>query len=254
MRNYPKRNYFKTFRPFSALLSLGRLAQGYVRSINRRVRLLLIVLSLFCITLLIVLIVVLEIDLNPFSDQEYYQPWDSTYRDQLAVGDIVFRTAYGKESRFVQWISGGEFSHIALITAVEPEIIVTHATTNDEEALPNQVLATPIEKFLSPTFAKTYLIARPEFLPDIERLYFAEMVAARVGEPYILKGREEENLYCTTLLEIPLQQFAPHLATQLSWQELSLPGVAGEYLFPDAFLSLPDMRPLLIDDQWIEDL
>ena len=196
--------------------------------------------------------VLLEINFNPFREKIDYQPWDSVYRSELEVGDIVFRTAYGKESRFIQWVSGGEFSHIALITAIEPKIIVTHATTNDEETLPNQVLATPIEKFLSPTFAKSYLIARPEFLPDIERFRFAEMVAERVGQPYILKGREENNLYCTTLLEIPLQHLAPQLTSQLSWQELSLPGVAGEYLFPDTFLSLPDMRPLLIDDHWME--
>lgn len=213
-----------------------------------------LILMFLGITTFIALVIVFEIDLNPFSDKEKYQPWDSLYRDQLEVGDIIFRTAYGKESRFVQWVSGGEFSHIALITAVEPEIIATHATTNDEEALPNQVLATPIEKFLSPTFAKSYLIARPEFLPDNERFRFAEMVAERVGEPYVLKGREEENLYCTTLLEIPLQQLAPDLTTQLYWHELSLPGVAGEYLFPDTFLSLPDMRLLLIDDQWAEEV
>ncbi|PWD87979.1 YiiX/YebB-like N1pC/P60 family cysteine hydrolase [Ignatzschineria cameli] len=222
-----------------------------LKKLYLRLKLILVTL-LISIGLLIGVITILEIDLNPFKDRDHYEPWNSIYQDRLAVGDIIFRTAYGKESRFVQWVSGGEFSHIALITATTPEIIVTHATTNDEATLPNQVLATPIEKFLSPTFAKSYLIARPEFLPESERSLFAEMVAEQVGEPYLLKGRDEVNLYCTTLLEIPLQKLAPDLTAQLSWRALSLPGVAGEYLFPDTFLSLPNMLPLLVDDNWVE--
>lgn len=188
-------------------------------------------------------------EINPFKDYSKYEPWESAYLERLEVGDIVFRTAYGKESRLIQLVSGGDYSHIAVITEVSPEIKVTHATTNDNPEKMNQVLLTPITEFLSPTYAKTYLISRPDFLSMPEKSYFASEIAQRVGEPYILKSRSLDNLYCTTLLEEPLRSLVPDLA--LKWQVLQVPGMPGDYLFPDAFLEIVGMRSLLKDDVWL---
>ncbi len=197
----------------------------------------------------IIVVFCLYFEINPFKDHSKYDPWKSTYLEQLEVGDIVFRTAYGKESRLIQLVSGGDYSHIAVITEITPEISVTHATTNDHPEKLNQVLLTDITEFLSPTYAKTYLIARPDFLSAAEKALFAKEIAARVGEPYILKHRSLDNLYCTTLLEAPLKSLVPDLSLQ--WQSLQVPGMAGDYLFPDTFLDIAGMKPILKDDRWL---
>lgn len=205
-------------------------------------------LLLFIIGCLVSLILYFEI--NPFRNQREFTPWDSPYMKSLEVGDIVFRTAYGKESRMIQVVSDGEYSHIAVITEIEPSVKVVHATTNDHPELQNQVLLTPIEEFLSADFAKQYLIARPTFLNIDERRVFAGDIHTKIGEPYVLKSQEYENLYCTTLLEVPLLKLAPNI--KLQYQVLKVPGMNGDYLFPGAFLELPGMKPLLKDDLWLD--
>lgn len=198
-------------------------------------------------TLIVALCLYFEI--NPFKDHSQYDPWESAYLEQLEVGDIVFRTAYGKESRLIQLVSGGDYSHIAVITEISPEVRVTHATTNDHPEKLNQVLLTAITEFLSPTYAKTYLIARPDFLSAPDKALFAKEIAVKVGEPYVLKSRSLENLYCTTLLEVPLKSLVPDLSLQ--WQSLQVPGMPGDYLFPDAFLDIAGMKQILKDDIWL---
>lgn len=188
-------------------------------------------------------------EINPFKDHSQYAPWQSSYVEQLEIGDIVFRTAYGKESRLIQLVSGGDYSHIAVITELLPNIVVTHATTNEHPEKQNQVISTPIIEFLSPTYAKTYLIARPDFLTSLEKRRFAAMIAQKIGEPYLLRNRTLNNLYCTTLLEAPLRSLIPDLTLQ--WQDLEIPGMTGDYLFPDAFLALGGLRHLLKDDVWL---
>ena len=103
--------------------------------------------------LLITLITMIRyFEINPFRNHLVFDDWEIPAHLQLEVGDIVFRTAYGKESRMVTLLSGGDYSHIAVITDITPEIMVTHATTNDNPDKLNQVLLTPITEFLSPTF------------------------------------------------------------------------------------------------------
>lgn len=194
---------------------------------------------------------ILFFEINPFRDHSEVSPWDSPYIGALEVGDIVFRTAYGKESRLIQMVSDGDYSHIAVITMISPEVKVAHATTNDHPTLQNQVLLTPINEFLSPDVAKEYLIARPSFLRVNERAYFAAEIHRKIGEPYVLKDRTFENLYCTTLLEAPLKSIMPELSLQ--YQLLKVPGMNGDYLFPDAFLALPGLELLLQDDAWLGD-
>lgn len=188
----------------------------------------------------------LYFEMNPLRKYTYIEPWQSSYLNQLEIGDIVFRTAYGKESRMIQLVSDGEYSHIAVITAVIPEVEVTHATTNEHPEKENQVLVTPLKDFLSPSLAKTYFIVRPDFLTVDEKQIFVNNIVQQEGEPYLLNSRYQENLYCTTLLEKPLQTLKPGLT--LRWQPMQVPGISGEYLFPDAFLELEGMVPVLKDD------
>ncbi len=169
--------------------------------------------------------------------------WNHPQMHKLQVGDIILRSTYDKESRLIEWISDGNYSHIAVITDLKPEIIVTHATTNENGVSLNQVQSTSISYFLSPTITKRYQIVRPHFLSSNDQIQFAKLLKMQLGKPYILKSRENENLYCTTLLEQALKKL--YSLPELPWQRLSIPGYQGDYLFPDAFLTLPNLETII---------
>ncbi len=165
---------------------------------------------------------------------------------QLEIGDIVLRSGTTIDSTVIQKLGNVKYSHIGVITQITPEIIVAHATTDDDPALPNQVLATEYNVFTSPKFAKYFLIIRPNFLSPTEKKLFAQKVANKVGEPYILKKKEEENLYCTTLLEQPLLELRPMI--ELEWHEIDLGPFQGSYLFPDTFIDIDGMTIIQTDN------
>lgn len=207
-----------------------------------------IISLIFLLFLILFLLCSYLLELNFWHNTTQKDLWNHPQMDELQVGDIILRSAYGKESRLIEWVSGSHYSHIAVITDMTPEILVTHATTNEDDRYPDQVQTTPITQFLSPTITKRYQIVRPHFLSNQAQQQFATYLKAQQGQPYRLKNREESNLYCTTLLVQALQTLYP--LPELQWQTLSIPGYQGDYLFPDAFLALPDMETLLQDDQW----
>lgn len=162
-----------------------------------------------------------------------------THAIQLEIGDIVLRTGTTVDSLVIQKLANVQYSHIGVITQISPEVIVVHATTDDDPNKPNQVLATKFDTFVSPKFAKNFLIIRPNFLSTIEKNIFATEIANKTGHAYILKNQQEENLYCTTLLEQPLLKLRPTI--QLKWHAINLGPFQGDYLFPDTFMDIEGM-------------
>ncbi|OYQ78399.1 hypothetical protein B9T12_06010 [Wohlfahrtiimonas chitiniclastica] len=161
----------------------------------------------------------------------------------LALGDIVLRTGNNVDSLIIQKLSGGRFSHIGIITDLNP-VMVTHSTTDDDPKHLNQVITTPLPDFLAAHMAKDYVIVRPAFLSESERAQLSHHIKKQLGNPYVLKARTEENLYCTTLIEQPLMSLKPEL--KLTWQSIDVGPFQGQYLFPDAFLQLPNM--MIVDE------
>lgn len=163
----------------------------------------------------------------------------------LAIGDIVLRAGSNMDSLAIQKLGKVHYSHIGIITQTEPEIIVINSTTDDDPNHLNQVIATPFDIFTSAQFARSFLIIRPNFLTLDEKLKLAQNIHAQLGAPYLLKSREEENLYCTTLIEQPLLQLRPNI--ELEWNTIDLGPFKGSYLFPDTFINIEGMEILTSD-------
>ncbi len=152
---------------------------------------------------------------------------------EVERGDWIFREGTSRDSHLIQYLSKGRFSHIGMIVEVEPTILIAHATTDDDPNLPNQVLLTPLDDFLSEDKAKSFAVARPRFLDKQQRLNAAVYAYQKIGTPFILDDQDQPNFYCTTLiLDAVLTQtktFSPQ------WQYLDLAIFRGNYLFPESF-------------------
>ena len=181
--------------------------------------------------------------------------------ENLAVGDWVFRAGTGQESalirylddgeyshigivvavsRLIQRLSGGAYSHIGIVVAVTPEIRIVHATTDDDPAHPNQVIASSFAAFTDPRLAGSIAAARPLFLDEAERAQLAAVVAAQIGQPFHLRARDQSPRYCTTIIYDALTALRP--AIHARWRHIDLPLLQGDYLFPRALAELPGLE------------
>ncbi|MBN7823045.1 hypothetical protein, partial [Bowmanella yangjiangensis] len=75
-------------------------------------------------------------------------------------GDWVFRLGPSRESRLIQQVGGGDYSHIGMIVSTSPQALVAHATTDDDPERPDQVLLSPLTEFVDPRHARAFAIAR----------------------------------------------------------------------------------------------
>lgn len=149
----------------------------------------------------------------------------------LAPGDWVFRGGTSSDSRWIRALSDSAFSHVGIVVQTQPHILIAHATTDDDPANRDRVILSHWEAFASAALADRLAVARPRFMNADQRKASAGHVAARVGERFSLTDRASAPLYCTTLLVDAVQtqtDFNP------GWQQLDLPVLGGEYLFPKA--------------------
>lgn len=158
----------------------------------------------------------------------------------IAVGDWVFRAGTGRESAIIREIDHGKYSHIGIVTAVEPIVRITHATTDDDPTHPNQIIESDYAAYTAPAIADKTAVARPAFLSEDERRAIAAQAAARLGEPFRLVPREKNPNYCTTLIHDALTTLRPDLHAR--WRHIDLPLLGGDYLFPQALGELPGIQ------------
>lgn len=151
---------------------------------------------------------------------------------QLQQGDWIFRSGVGVDSRFIQHLSQSDFSHIGIVVAIEPNILIAHATTDDDPKQLNQVLITQLDDFIAPSRAKNFAVARPAFLNTQQRIQTALYASQQVGKPFILDDKAEPHFYCTTLIlnavHSQTHDFNP------KWQYLDMAIFQGYYLFPQS--------------------
>ena len=175
----------------------------------------------------------------------YYQQRNSQQSSllnlpKLEVGDWVVRMGTVNDSWWISYLSNSEYSHIGMIVATEPKILVIHATTDDGEIGSDQVIVSELDRFLSPALAKKGAIIRPIFLDSKKKKEIVSAIWKQRGKPFILASKDKYHLYCTTLLLDSIQHFHPSFQPQ--WTKINIPLFEGEYLFPQSFVDYPNTR------------
>lgn len=155
----------------------------------------------------------------------------------LQTGDWLFRLGHSADSRLVQQMGGGDYSHIGMVVATEPRVLVVHATTDDDPQRLNQVLISTLEDFLQPALARHFAIARPGFLSAHQKQAAAQALIDSVGAPFELAVRDQPHRYCTTLLAEAIKAQDPGF--EPAWTRLDNPFYRGDVLFPRAFADYP---------------
>lgn len=152
----------------------------------------------------------------------------------LQKGDWIFRSGIDYDSTLIKYLSNSPYSHIGMIVETEPNIIIAHATTNDDPNQPNQVLLSSLADFMAYDKANAIAIARPKFLTSEQNQQIAQYVKQQKGRKFILNSHNKQPFYCTLLILEGIQQKQANFNPQ--WQYVDIAFFGGNYLFPEAFL------------------
>ena len=159
---------------------------------------------------------------------------------KLQIGDLVLRKGTVLDSSIITHLSKSNYSHIGIISALSPQIMVTHATTDDELTHKDAVVTTPLKVFLAKAFAKKIAILRLNFIDDEKAQLIVDKVKQKLGYPYYITGDKNspQKLYCTTLLDDAIKEGYPKFSLQ--YQHVNQPIFKGDYLFVEAFFQIKD--------------
>ena len=173
---------------------------------------------------------------SPPQDLEAYQHYlQQQVAPKVHVGDWVVRAGTGHESQLIQQLSGNPSSHIGVISQIQPEIRVIHATTTDDHKRLNQVISSSLAEFTQSKWATTWAVYRHTGLSNNQIQQQIHDLNQMLGQPFVFESRENHPRYCTTIvydsLPVSIQQ-------QVPWQTVSLSVIKGDLLFPKAFIEL----------------
>ena len=101
------------------------------------------------------------------------------------------------------------------------------------------LIISTLTEFTAPDLAQMYAVARPNFLSDKQKKQIIEELLTKQGERFILASRDQEHLYCTTLLYDTIIKYQPDFNPE--WQYAKFPLLSGDYLFPGAFANYPNI-------------
>lgn len=168
---------------------------------------------------------------------------------KFAVGDFIVRQGTAYESVLIKKLSQSEYSHIGLIIQINPKILIIHATTDDKVDKPNQVIISTLSEFIQPKLAKGWAIYRNERLTDKEIAIMVNKTQAKLGEPFMLftRNEKEQGVYCTTLIAdyLPISIYKI-----LQWQQIDVPSLQGEILYPKALIDEKIGSRLIYKEQY----
>lgn len=171
---------------------------------------------------------------------------------KLQVGDIVLRFGVGADSYAIAQISNSQYSHCGIISAVSPEIMITHASTLDDLSSKfDGVTTVPLQSFLEQATAIAivrYVTLTPDLYPQLKaflnqqtgRKFSLDVEATPLN---IETSQSERGVYCTTLIE---QALSPLIELTLSRQQIDTPLAQGSFLFPEAFLHDPNAQLIYV--------
>ena len=188
-----------------------------------------------------VLIIVLSLGFCIFSLIKNADPYFDTSRlPKLQIGDLVLRKGTVLDSSIITHLSKSNYSHIGIISGLSPQIMVTHATTDDELTHKDAVVTTPLKLFLAKAFSKKTAIIRLNFIDDEKAKLIVDKVKQKLGYPYYITGDKysPKKLYCTSLLYDAIKEVYPKFSLQ--YQHINQPIFKGDYLFVEAFFQIKD--------------
>ncbi|MDY6247730.1 MAG: hypothetical protein SPL83_10895 [Succinivibrio sp.] len=161
----------------------------------------------------------------------------STVKDKVRLGDLVLREGTATDSNVIMMLSSSDYSHIGIVTELLPEIIVTHATTDDDPEHADQVIKTPLYEFWNTKNADAGMLLRLNFINENNVKTVIDSVNSKLGQSFVLtyKGNSQERpMYCSILIYGALKDVNKDFS--LKWQFVDIPLVRGDYLFPQAFI------------------
>lgn len=152
----------------------------------------------------------------------------------IKVGDMVLRKGLSWESRLIRRIDNTDYSHIAYVSQIHPEVWVVHAATDDNPAKPNQVIKERLTSFLDNRKAQGFAVYRPDFISFSDRELIASELEHSVGKPFVLASREQPHRYCSTLIYYAVNK--RYSAYQPAWKNISYRQYRGVFLMPSAMV------------------
>lgn len=167
----------------------------------------------------------------------------SKVKDKVRLGDLVLREGTATDSNVIMMLSSSDYSHIGIVTQISPEIVVTHATTDDDPEHADQVIKTPLEEFWNTKNADAGELLRLDFINEDNVNTVINSVNNKLGQSFVLtyKGNSQERpMYCSILIYNALKEVNKDFS--LKWQFVDIPLVRGDYLFPQAFIDSRDSK------------
>lgn len=186
--------------------------------------------------IIVIFLSVLFICICEFEKENY--TFHSDYLKELKKGDLILRQGTGVDSFVIMKLSGSDYSHIGIVTSITPEILITHATSDDDLSHKNMVITSRAEDFLSKELSKKFAVIRYSFFKEkedaIDRI--VTEVLSHKGESFELGARDsnEEKRYCTTLIYDAIKKEKEDF--ELEFTGVDIPLMNGFYLFPKAFI------------------
>lgn len=167
----------------------------------------------------------------------------SAVKDKVKLGDLVLREGTATDSNVIMMISASDYSHIGIVTEISPDIIITHATTDDDPEHSDQVIKTPLYEFWNTQNADAGMLLRLNFINENNVKTVIDSVNSKLGQSFVLtyKGNSQERpMYCSILIYSALKEVNQDFS--LKWQFVDIPLVRGNYLFPQAFIESKDSK------------
>ena len=148
---------------------------------------------------------------------------------KLQIGDLVFRQGLGQDSALICALSESAYSHVGMVVEVTPEVLVVHATTDDDHSRPDQVIVSTLAAYVHQ--GRRLLIKRYP-LTARQKHQVQQSLWAQQGKPFMLTGKRDE-LYCSTLVSRVL---APFIEPRWPYSQVQMVGFSGEFLFPETLV------------------
>lgn len=152
----------------------------------------------------------------------------------LQIGDVILRMGVGADSYAIASASHSQYSHVGMISALEPEILVTHASTVDDPPANFEGVSTITLKDFVYQGQRIAIVRYKDFSLQ-EQKSIQEYLFAQEGKAFVISN-DSNAFYCTTLVLKALQDKVPlHLKPTF----MSIPLLTGDYYMPQALLEEP---------------